>query len=141
MSEALHPTAAGPCLHAAASGAAGEVTDARTGPRSADHMRRAVELGSLSSLSAPLGSVDVLKAGPGVYAGRPAASADAGPGWCTERHRLTPDQAFHLLARASMGTNRKLRDVADHLVATGELVIPPPPADDAAGRPPRRRAG
>ncbi|MCW2573989.1 MAG: hypothetical protein JWR66_19, partial [Modestobacter sp.] len=29
---------------------------------------------------------------------------------------------FQLLARASMATNRKLRDVADHLVRTGELL-------------------
>ena len=45
-------------------------------------------------------------------------------GVLVERHSLTPDQAFKLLAQASMGTNRKLRDVAEHLVTTGELVMP-----------------
>jgi GAF domain-containing protein len=42
-----------------------------------------------------------------------------------ERYKLTPDQAFHLLAQASMTTNTKLRDVADHLVHTGELPTVP----------------
>ncbi|MGY1849013.1 MULTISPECIES: ANTAR domain-containing protein [unclassified Blastococcus] len=41
-----------------------------------------------------------------------------------ERHKLTADQAFHLLVTASMTTNTKLRDVADHLVRTGELLSP-----------------
>jgi AmiR/NasT family two-component response regulator len=41
-----------------------------------------------------------------------------------ERYNLTADQAFQLLARASMTTNRKLRDVADHLARTGELRLP-----------------
>jgi len=46
-----------------------------------------------------------------------------------ERYKLTADQAFKLLAQASMAANRKLRDIADHLVATGELVSPPPRTD------------
>jgi GAF domain-containing protein len=41
-----------------------------------------------------------------------------------ERHRLTADQAFQLLAEASMRTNRKLRDIAAHLIHTGELQAP-----------------
>jgi GAF domain-containing protein len=53
------------------------------------------------------------------------ATIDQAKGILMERHRLTPDQAFHLLVRASMGANRKLRDVADHLVRTGELIGPP----------------
>jgi GAF domain-containing protein len=53
------------------------------------------------------------------------ATIDQAKGILMERHKLTADQAFQLLARASMGANRKLRDVADHLVATGELVLPP----------------
>jgi GAF domain-containing protein len=43
-----------------------------------------------------------------------------------ERYKITSDEAFKLLAQASMGVNRKLRDVADHLVATGELLRPRP---------------
>ena len=38
-----------------------------------------------------------------------------------ERYKLTPDHAFRLLTLASMNANRKLRDVADDLVRTGEL--------------------
>jgi hypothetical protein len=38
-----------------------------------------------------------------------------------ERHRLGADEAFALLVRASQDTGRKLRDVAEHLAASGEL--------------------
>ncbi|WP_319018281.1 GAF and ANTAR domain-containing protein [Microbispora sitophila] len=38
-----------------------------------------------------------------------------------ERHKLTADQAFSLLVRASQQTNTKLVDVAGYLVDTGEL--------------------
>jgi hypothetical protein len=42
-----------------------------------------------------------------------------------ERYKLTADEAFNLLVQASMATNRKFRDIAAHLVSTGELVQPP----------------
>ncbi len=66
---------------------------------------------------------------------------DQAKGILMERHKLTPDQAFQLLARCSMDSNRKVRDVADHLVHTGELPAAPSgsrsrPAGD--GRPGRR---
>ena len=38
-----------------------------------------------------------------------------------ERHRITGDRAFALLAGVSQDTNRKLRDVADDLVHSGQL--------------------
>jgi AmiR/NasT family two-component response regulator len=38
-----------------------------------------------------------------------------------ERWKLTEDQAFTELTRASQNTNIKLRDVADELVHTGAL--------------------
>ena len=38
-----------------------------------------------------------------------------------ERRKLTAEQAFRLLADASMHTNRKLRAVAEDLVLTGDL--------------------
>jgi GAF domain-containing protein len=50
---------------------------------------------------------------------------DQAKGVLIERYKLTADQAFKLLAQSSMATNRKLRDVADQLVATGELALPP----------------
>ena len=43
-----------------------------------------------------------------------------------ERHRLNANQAFRLLAESSMHTNRKVREVAGDLVATGELTLEPP---------------
>ena len=46
-----------------------------------------------------------------------------------ERYKLTADQAFLLLADASMHANRKVRDIAEDLVLTGEL----------AGARPKRR--
>jgi transcriptional regulator with GAF, ATPase, and Fis domain len=52
------------------------------------------------------------------------AVIDQAKGILIERYKLTPDQAFQLLAQASMATNRKVRDIADHLVATGELLRP-----------------
>jgi len=38
-----------------------------------------------------------------------------------ERHRVTAEGAFRMLADASMHTNRKVRDLAQQLVLTGEL--------------------
>ncbi|WP_202918620.1 GAF and ANTAR domain-containing protein [Saccharothrix deserti] len=42
-----------------------------------------------------------------------------------ERHKLTGDQAFTLLVRASQRANIKLRDLADELVHTGRLARSP----------------
>jgi GAF domain-containing protein len=57
------------------------------------------------------------------------AVIDQAKGILVERHKLTPDQAFQLLAQVSMNANRKVRDVADHLVHTGELPVLPPRGD------------
>jgi transcriptional regulator with GAF, ATPase, and Fis domain len=38
-----------------------------------------------------------------------------------ERYKLTSDQAFHTLTRASMETNRKIIDVAEELCQTGSM--------------------
>jgi GAF domain-containing protein len=51
------------------------------------------------------------------------AVIDQAKGILMERHKLTADQAFQLLAQASMMTNHKVRDIADHLVATGEFPL------------------
>jgi GAF domain-containing protein len=42
-----------------------------------------------------------------------------------ERHKLTAEQAFRLLTESSMQTNRKLRDIAEDLVLTGEMTLAP----------------
>jgi AmiR/NasT family two-component response regulator len=41
-----------------------------------------------------------------------------------ERYKMTEVQAFALLAASSQYAHSKLRDVADHLIATGELLGP-----------------
>jgi hypothetical protein len=49
------------------------------------------------------------------------AVIDQAKGILMERFRFTPDQAFRALAQVSMQTNRKVREVAERLVETGEL--------------------
>jgi GAF domain-containing protein len=49
------------------------------------------------------------------------AVIDQAKGILMERHKLTADRAFQLLARLSMQTNTKLRVVAEALVTTGQL--------------------
>lgn len=49
------------------------------------------------------------------------AGIEQAKGILMERHRLTADQAFTLLTKASQHTGIKLRDVADELVRTGVL--------------------
>jgi GAF domain-containing protein len=71
------------------------------------------------------------------------AVIDQAKGVLIERYKLTPDQAFQLLAQASMNANHKVRDVADHLVHTGELPAPAGGGDrrrGPAGRKPGRPA-
>ena len=54
---------------------------------------------------------------------------DQAKGILMDRHKLTADQAFQVLAQMSMRANRKLHAVADDLVRTGELPLPvSPPA-------------
>jgi transcriptional regulator with GAF, ATPase, and Fis domain len=42
-----------------------------------------------------------------------------------ERYKISAIEAFGLLVASSQAVNRKLREVAEHLVATGELLTPP----------------
>ena len=63
------------------------------------------------------------------------AVIDQAKGVLIERYKLTPDQAFQLLAHSSMNANRKVRDIADHLVHTGELLGVPPRDDSGRHRP------
>ncbi|MBB3674686.1 GAF and ANTAR domain-containing protein [Modestobacter versicolor] len=169
LDESQYGRGYGPCLHAASTGQAVEVEDARTEVRWPDYMKSAVERGGLSSLSIPLGSPTTSGAGLNIYAREAAAfdddsrrighrfarfagvavanlnayqSAreqadnlqvalesraviDQAKGILIERYKLTADEAFKLLAQASMASNQKLRLVADHLVTTGELIMPP----------------
>jgi len=49
------------------------------------------------------------------------AVIDQAKGVLMERFKMTADQAFQALARVSMESNVKVRDVAERFVATGEL--------------------
>jgi GAF domain-containing protein len=49
------------------------------------------------------------------------AVIDQAKGILMERYRLTADRAFQALARVSMETNTKVRDVAQRMVETGEF--------------------
>ena len=62
------------------------------------------------------------------------AVIDQAKGVLIERYKLTPDQAFQLLVRSSMQLNRKVRDVAEHLVLTGELLGASPGGRRGRGR-------
>lgn len=48
-----------------------------------------------------------------------------------ERYKLTAEQAFLLLSRASSRSNIKLRDIAEHLTSSGEFITPRLPAADS----------
>ena len=49
------------------------------------------------------------------------AVIDQAKGILMERHKLTADQAFQMLAQVSMQTNVKVHAIAEHLVRTGEF--------------------
>ncbi len=51
------------------------------------------------------------------------AVIDQAKGILMERYKLTPDEAFQALAAVSMRTHAKVRQIADHLVATGEFQL------------------
>jgi GAF domain-containing protein len=54
------------------------------------------------------------------------AVIDQAKGILMERFKCTPDQAFQALARASMESNTKLRDIAEQVVVTGDFPAPRP---------------
>ena len=169
LDESQYERGHGPCLQAALTGELVEIADARIETRWPDYTPRAVERGSLSSLSVPI-PTEGLAAGLNVYATEPnvfdesvrtaartfagsAAAAisnmhayqtardvagnleaallsraviDQAKGILMERRKLTADQAFQYLVHVSQAANVKLRDVADHLVRTGEVMEVPP---------------
>jgi len=53
------------------------------------------------------------------------AVIDQVEGILMERYELTADQAFQALVGVSMPSNTKVRGIAEHLVQTGEFVMPP----------------
>ncbi|SNR45955.1 GAF and ANTAR domain-containing protein [Blastococcus mobilis] len=99
----------GPCLHAAGSGEVTEVVDARVETRWRDYAQRAVEHGSLSSLSIPLPLGEGIAGALNVYAREPAAfdeeSREAG-------RRFAP---YAGVAVANMFAYENAHALADHL--------------------------
>jgi GAF domain-containing protein len=63
------------------------------------------------------------------------AVIDQAKGVLIERYRLRPDEAFEMLAQASMHTNRKVRDIAEELVRTGSLPVVAPRRNNRYPRP------
>jgi len=105
--------------YAAAAGAFGQ-TDVAVGEEVAGWVALAV------------GKADMIAQTADDLAGMRAAMAsraviEQAKGILMERHKVTEDQAFTQLSRASQNTNIKLRDVADELVRTGALPERPPP--------------
>jgi GAF domain-containing protein len=88
-----------------------------------------VALTNLGALHDALDQVEHMRA-----AMESRAAIEQAKGILIERYRLTPDQAFRLLADASMQTNRKVRDLAGELVLTGELPGSRPPDDASTPR-------
>jgi AmiR/NasT family two-component response regulator len=73
------------------------------------------DTGPASELEAALSKVVELQA-----ALRSSREIGMAMGIVMERHRLTPDRAFLVLQRISQRRNLTLRDVAEHIVQTGE---------------------
>jgi hypothetical protein len=126
----------GPCLEAATSGVVVEVLDTRDDDRWPGYVESAARHGCRSSLSLPLPlhasyaavaaenillyENTVARAANLEVALRSRAVIDQAKGMLMERFRLTADQAFAALAQVSMDSNRKVRDVAERFVETGE---------------------
>jgi ANTAR domain/GAF domain len=99
------------------------------------------DLGALNLYSAQVGAFDDESENVGLLFASHAAIAMAGSqrehdlslalsardligqakGILMERHKITGDNAFHLLAQVSQRSNTRLAEVARHLVETGEL--------------------
>src|SRR3954471_2483228 len=109
LDESQYGRGYGPCLHRAGIGELVEVADARTEPRWSDYMQRAVERGSLSSLSIPLGGPETMEAALNVYAREAAAF--------NEDSRPTARRFAHFagVAVANMHAYESARDRADNL--------------------------
>lgn len=104
----------GPCLHAASSGEVTEVPDTRSDPRWPDYMRKASDLGALSSLSVPLPLSEGVAGALNIYSRRPGAfDADSR----AAAARFVP---YAAVAVSNMGDYQDARDMADHLGAALE---------------------
>ncbi len=103
---------------------AGPTAASVPGARDADH--RQIELDEGPSLDALRNATIVVATGRELDHRRLALEhrtvIGQAVGILMERHRLSADQAFAMLREASQRTNHKLRDIAERLTATGELL-------------------
>ena len=102
----------GPCLHAAATREIADVPDTRSETRWPDYARRAIEHGTLSSLSVPLVIDDPQVSGAlNVYARQPNAFDEAGRSAAT---RFAP---YVAVAAGNLFRYRRALERVDHLEA------------------------
>ena len=99
----------GPCLHAATTGELVEILDARTETRWTDYTARAVERGSLSSLSVPLPISEGVLGALNIYAREPHAFGE------DSRSAATQFVPYAAVAAANMYAYSSARDMADNL--------------------------
>ncbi len=99
----------GPCLHAAATGEVVEIADAQTESRWADCTVRAVERGSLSSLSVPLPISEGVRGALNIYAREPHALGD------DSRSAATHLAPYAAVAAGNMHAYTSAREMADNL--------------------------
>jgi hypothetical protein len=149
LDELQYRLGSGPCLHAAATGQPSEIVDTRSATEWGAFGSYAAERGCASVLSMPLPVQELVSGALNVYARRAYAVVpvsnmylyqsaveqaehlraaldsraviDQAKGILMERLRLTPDQAFQVLAHVSMHNNIKVRNVAEVFDRTGEL--------------------
>ncbi len=104
----------GPCLHAAATGEVVEIADAQTESRWADYTVRAVERGSLSSLSVPLPISEGVRGALNIYAREPHAFGD------DSRSAATQFAPYAAVAAGNMHAYASAREMADNLAVALE---------------------
>jgi hypothetical protein len=101
----------GPCIESARRQIVIRIDDTRSDPRWPGFMVEAREHGVLSQLAEQMRAAVVNR-----------DLIGQAKGILMERHRITADAAFALLAKASQHKNVKLTEVAACLVETGELI-------------------
>ena len=99
----------GPCLHAASSGELTEVPDTRSETRWPDYMRKAADLGALSSLSVPLPISEGMAGALNVYNREPHAFDEASR---SAAQKFVP---YAAVAVSNMWDYQHARETADHL--------------------------
>ncbi len=91
------------------------------GSRAAAFDEHATHLAELYAVHAALALADAQRAANLRIALQNRDTIGQAKGILIERHRITPDQAFALLSRSSQQSNRKLVEIAETVILTGEV--------------------